>query len=381
MPESTAPEGARQPRPHRALVVAVQDYANVLTDIAAAVNAHSERWRMRVVCPAPHPFGYRRTHHLDFDSATEAEKREFRAWLADCDVVLWAEESLGAQDYFSFYYADGTFRDAVLFGQLASLGPASKPWAIVHAGCGFRAQPRWYNDHDRAHFKMRLLAPDLHRLGSGDPRWDLTLLGKPFEVDLERAGALWSTERRRALPAVVFCHAPTNLFLKGTVQIRQAVALAQEKLGGGARLEYREIGGPVDSPENVPADELSRIRAPCHVYIDQFQSAVGGVGMSSLEAMADGMVTLCTVQNLPEDAWFEQDIGAGLVPLVALPDSRYPDSVGRLATLLEELARMDYVRLRALGMRSAEWMKQHFDAPTFARRWESHVLDALRARR
>lgn len=345
------------------LFVTYQDFANVSSDIAHAINGHLPGWEAKVYSCLPHPFAYPNAHDFDFDFSNDEQKREAESWVSDgVDILVWAEESW-PHSYYSFHDASKTFADAMLFGHRERLFATAKCF-IFHAGVPFRSNPLVYNDLDPLSFKAQIVSPDLWRLSKDQE--GIVCFGKPFSVDLERAQTLWETDR--AGGTIVVCHSPTNLALKGTDIIDETMARIVED---NSDVEYRQIGGPAYQNQHIPYGELCEQRKGCHIYIDQY-SDIGGVGMSSLEAMADGMIALCTSHMIPGPLWARSGMGSRAnCPMIRLPCRTGDDVVDSAALydVVQRLVRTSRYNLRMVGMGGALWVRQNLDTSRFAHRF------------
>jgi len=333
--------------------VGYQDFANVSTSLAAAINEHLEGWEAKVVCCIPHPFQYPLKHDLDYDQANQEEKDHMRTWVEQgVDVLIWANEGYPGR-YYDCYHPSGLFRRTITFGQWDNI-PRK---LIFHAGHGFRSNHVLYNSLDQKTFDGQLVSPDLWRLALPQA---VPLFGKVLEVDNKRVDRLW--EQRRKQGQIIVCHSPTNYSLKGSSIIEAAVK------GLGSQVEYRQIGGPYHKGQSLPHQQLQQERRLCHIYIDQV-SMVGGLGMSSLEAMADGMIVICTVQMIPQILW-RQDMSE--CPLVQAPAPTGDSTVdlSNLRLLLRNLVSLSMEELEVLGRSGARFVQERFSSSVMAQNFK-----------
>lgn len=248
---------------HRALVLFVgdNDWANVCHGWARALTEHSTRFRARCVITNPHPAGFAQ----DITLATEAQARgdEVRQLFAEAAVLVHA----GDGDY-------GSWSQLQRYG----LSTEGRALATYHAGSRYRSEPDRFNALDRElGFGCRLIGADSVRLAPRDPRvrpaLPVATLGAP---------------PHRGQP-IIIGHSPTNRATKGTAAIERAVAsLAQVREG---RAEWRLM-------EGLSHDECMRRKAEVTVFVDQVEPAIGGFGVSALEAMGAGAACLASVNNV-----------------------------------------------------------------------------------
>jgi len=346
------------------LFVTFQDFANVSTDIAWAINNHLDGWEARVCSCTPHPFDYPRKHHLDFDLSTPDQRAGMESWIRDgVDVLIWAEE--GFLDYYYSFYAEGsTYLNAMLFEMREQLWPKFKKF-IFHAGVSYRTNFERYNALDAEWFDGQITSPDLWRLSRG-----VVCFGKPIiDVDESDLSTRWGL-----LDSLTVCHSPTDYGHKGTRIIDAAVERVQKRL---PQVQYRRIGGPVADGTHVPHGELVRQRRACHIYIDQF-SEIGGIGMSALEAMGDGLVTLCTTQMIPDSVWGASGLERSECPIVSIPAPTGDvevDIQSVEAALFDVCSRPDEMLDQA--ERGVRWVREHMDPKRFAERFMLSLREPL----
>lgn len=357
------------------LFVTFQDFANVSTDIAWAINNHLEGWEARVCSCIPHPFDYPRKHDIDFDFSTPEQKGDMERWIHDgIDVLIWAEEEKFPHYYYSFYSSEQTYSDAILFGVRDLLGSRTKKF-IFHAGVAYRTYFAQYNEMDTVWFDGQILSPDLWRLSRGLE--GISCFGKPM-IDLDGAAMpdRWGPffPGRIGPKELVVCHSPTDYGHKGTEIIDAAVARVQERL---PHVSYRHIGGPVHNGKHIPHSEVIRQRGECHVYIDQF-SEIGGIGMSALEAMGNGLITLCTTHMIPESIWTASGLRSSDCPLISMPAptrDKEVDIQSVESALFDVCSRPD--EMPSLAMSGIQWVMKSMDPKRFAERFILSLKEPL----
>lgn len=339
------------------LFVTYQDYANVSTDIAESINAHQEGWDARVCSCVPHPFGYPTAHDLDYDVGSVDQKGVLAEWIrSGVDVLVWAEEARNPADYYSFHAEGRRFAKEMLFGALGDVLKRAKCY-VFHAGTAYRGWSEQYNRLDKAVFAGQIVSPDLWRLTGGT---GLVCFGKPMTADAARL-----MQRRDTSGEITVCHSPTNYELKGTKFINMAMEMIVKDF---PRVKYRQIGGPAHKNQHLSYEALRSKRRDCHVYIDQF-SSIGGIGMSALEAMSDGLVTLCTTHMLhPKIQW-----GASSrerCPIISLPCPTGDAGID-VEVLYNEIARVcrGFDDGFHRGFSSAAWVHRNLDPEVFSGRF------------
>lgn len=352
----------------KVLFICESDWANVSTLMAKAITEHSKIFQSKCICARAHPFQYRDRHALDYDTCSDTDKARMKEWARDVRIVIWAEEAFPNTNYYSYNAPNGTFLNTMLLGNTHLLRTAR--WGVWHAGNSLRARHKVYNALDNLHFSLQIASPDLVRnaLPTAVP-----LIGSPVVVNMDHVREKW--EIRMKAPRVVIVHSPTNYTWKGTAAVRQVAQRLEKQYPD--KMVYLEVGGPYGTKENLPATLAIAMRSEGHIYIDQFNSDIGGIGQSSIESMATGMISLCTLQNIGRDVWDKQGICSDTMPLFSLGDSRSATAVDDLHDLLRDLILQPRERLRAIGMESALWVKQHFSPFALARYYEDNVLSGI----
>ena len=328
-----------------------QDFANVSTDTASAINEGTE-WEARVISCLPHPFNYEKKHDIDWDLASENEKTLMREWLQGVEIGIWAEESSSPNNYYSYYCPNcSLYRDTLM------MGVEIPTMFIMHCGVSYRNNSAYYNINDKKHFVGgQLVSPDLWRLTDG--LGGSIIFGKPMFIpkNVENSN-----------DKLIITHAPTNYLLKGTANIKQACEMLSATYPH--LVEYRELGGPF--PHNLNHAELSKLRAECDVYIDQF-STVGGIGMSSFEALADGLLVFCTTQMIPSVAWTYVGLEKRECPIIDLltpTGDKTVDVFGIYNVLKSTLIDAPRAEIVAHRKRSIKWISENFNAKVVAHKF------------
>lgn len=162
--------------------------------------------------------------------------------------------------------------------------PPGVRMATTHCGAAFRERFEPYNRLDaKLGFSVRFVAPDLYRLGQS--------CRVPTVPMLNSCDTLVPVE---PLPAddgrVRISHSPSDRKKKGSELI----------IGVLERFAER---AEIDVIESVSHAECLARRARSQIFIDQLQPAIGGYGVSSIEALAQGCAVLCDYRNVVDDVW------------------------------------------------------------------------------
>jgi hypothetical protein len=138
---------------------------------------------------------------------------------------------------------------------------------------------------------------DLRMRGAIRPIWEATDLHLTCEFDLYQRypelGYLFLPFDRHSVPpaspeseTIRICHAPRIRSVKGTDLIIDAV----EHLAGEVPVELVLI-------ENMTNEETLKLKATCHIAIDQVADGDMGYGVNSLESLSMGIATMTNLSN------------------------------------------------------------------------------------
>ncbi len=298
-------------------MIAVNDPAGTAIGFAEAINELSPHFCRVATLETRYNHGWRKDLHVpDLD---EAGLEELRDALATADVFhfhMTADERLRLGPFLPSDYLAGK--------------------TVVHHHHGhpdFRGNPGKYRDKYAALGRGNLLVstPDLLDLLPG-ARWQPNLVDEDAPLSTPLAD--------KPLEPVLVAHSPTCKALKNTDDLLRAM---REMHATG-----RDMG--LDLIDDAPHDECLARKRRCHVCFDHMQ---GYYGMSSLEALAQG---LPTVAGLSENCMGHMREFAGrddLPWLVARDPGALAATLGRLADDPDE-------RLRA-SQASRRFMEQSWN--------------------
>lgn len=363
---------------NKILFVGLQDFANVATDISSAINHHLDGWESKSICLTQHPFQYQNDHDWDYQklipgttnyALTNKEEQEpIKKWIDEnVKLVVIAQESI-YNGFASWYNVNDDFKEKMLFGKLGFLKERAK-FIIFHAGQPYRQQWRRFNAVDLNYFDAQCMSPDLYRFGLPGA---IPLFGKPFTVDLNKAHDLWVNVRNTRKEIWVM-HSPTDYTAKGSKFIQAGVEQAAHE---NKHIEYKQVGGPWRQQSNLSHKELEEARNVGHIYVDQF-SSIGGIGMSTFEALGAGMIVLCTHGMI--DRSIMNQAGMDECPILTLPMPTGDEKVDTAVVKekIQELCNLTPSQLHILGMAGACWVKQFYDPAVFAQRYKTQIIERV----
>lgn len=319
-----------------------RDYANVMTNWTAAINAHAEGLEARCFTLLDHPFNYPLKRDWssgspDPSSLSRVNRRDpglrrAIAWFDTTDVVVWAAEEgrhWPQRRKFNRLGFRVDFRDR------------NRRYLVFHSGSIYRRNASYWNRKDGP-FALRLFGADNALLAGEDPRVRLVRICTP-EIPVTP----------RTEDPLTVNHTPSGPERMGTELIREAV---DRLTGQGLVFEYVQTSPPI--PHEAVLDLLRR----SHVHVDQV-SPIGVMGMGALEAAAAGNVVLCTTHNMgllreSLDSWPLIDPGLTV------------ESVERALADVLRLPREELVQRMA---RTREWHSKNFSPSALARWWEATI--------
>lgn len=349
-------------RKKKVAFICVEDCANVSTEYALAIRTHIPGWDARSICGWKHAFDYSLKH--DWDWYPKETHKPWVHWLSDVDLVIWAQEDLMDCPY-SFYTRNFMHK---MFLENLHLRSTAKAWLIMHTGDIYRKNYHEYNAVDADEFDAQVCAMDLHRLALPGA---LTYIGKPISINL-RLSLEFSRQKyaNTADGEWVISHSPTDYVLKGTENVRKAMEKLTEEF---PKVKYLEIGGPFKERKHIPQPEAVRLRNSSHIYIDQFYSPIGGFGVSSIEAMSAGVISLCTINNISPEV---QNL-AGLrepLPIIPLPNSENPESWLDLYRVLKTVITKPKEELLTKSLEGIAYVNKYFSPENVAKAFHTGIL-------
>ena len=298
----------------RLLFVGVNDWANIAHNLARSLNL-IEPDLARVVVINRHPFGY-----------VEGDLEPDSKWLQRQDLLLLVNAG------------DGNY--PLMDYTLSGLGVTPDAFIALHTGSAYRRDPHRYEIEDAERGAiLRVVGCSLLRFALGGPYESITY---PFLPAHGRAAA-HPCDRSDELRV---CHTPSSRLTKGTNLILEQVT-------------------DITVIENVSHRECLEHRAQHNVFVGQMNEAVGGFGVSALEAMAQGCVVLCDIRHVRPEVW-------NFITPPPIIDVRTSDDLSRE---LEELKDPRY--RRNLQGRSRSWSQQNTTGEAEAKHWLNLVTKSL----
>jgi len=287
----------------RIIFAGENDWAQCAHRVAAALNTHYDEIVARVIVAYPHAFGYGHdvcVNEIGFFPALKVAREHIAT-----DRPAWI-----------FSTGDGSNTGNRSFTSwFRSHLPPSVHYGTFHIGSAYRLHSSRFEDLDtRTDAEVRFISADSMRLVSD------SLRSRSYPYHYVNTLAERPVVEREPNHRPVVVHSPSNPGMKGTQDI---VALMDE-MAGSLDFEFRLITG-------VSYDECVRRRAGADIFIGQLNTEVGGHGYSSVEAAAQGMVPIASLNLTDPSVW----TSAGL----PVPPVRNATSVAELKSVIEQLVK------------------------------------------
>ena len=203
----------------------------------------------------------------------------------------------------------------------------------LYVGSGFRSKSeKFLNMHRDQNTELCIVSPDSMHLIDDSARF-YPYLHTVTRLDLNRPS-------KTTLP-IKICHSPSSIKTKGTNAIKQII-MSQKKYFS---LNLKIIHG-------VRYSECLRQREGNHIFVGQLNKKVGGFGYSSVEAMAQGMVSMATRNNAPDKIW--EDAGLEPPPVIDFSKSSLKELLSNVDKIQELREKSyDYVNYGQMSQSAA----------------------------
>ena len=312
------------------------DYANVLTEYAHLLNESKEFIECKSICLKKHIFNYDLQHDYDVLSSDSTQINELKSFIEDSDYIVFGEENshLG-----STYWMLDQF--LVLTGlDIINLDSKIIVW---HAGSTYRNNASYYNQHLQKHkLHKSLYGIDLFRLSNKESNDAPIHIYQNFNFDYDKFIADFELKLNKRPWTIL--HIPSNVNTKGTQQITESIEALDLDPN---EFEYKVL-------QNLTHPQVIEEKKKSIFYIDQFNSNIGGYGVSTLESVITGNLTFSTINNISDSILYLT--GKNEIPLVSLGATQqelYHDLVTHIKIISPELL-LEYM------MGIGQWMEEFY---------------------
>lgn len=272
--------------------LADMDYANVMTEYSNMLNKYSKKYQSRVFCNMAHPFNYKLKHDINFNSVIFTEK--VNNYVKD--VILKSEHVIFSDELellSNINLVNPNFiKNLDIFNSIKNLH-------ISHPGSHYRNDYKRFNEIEYNKYKKHFYTPDLVRLNLNKST-DYEILQIYFN-NINKDIIINSIENRFKEDKLIISHVPSSN-QKGTDTIVKIVNRLFEDKYITENYIYQT------TQHKISNEEILNIKMKSTIYIDQFIPSIGGFGVSSLESLSLGNITLAAINNVQSDNEAIKDI-------------------------------------------------------------------------
>lgn len=260
--------------------IAVNDFANVLTEYAYCLDKHSEDIEAKSICLKKHGFNYSNQHNYDLWDCTYDQRLEAQKFVFESDIIIFGEELRG---------------DYVILNQIKNilgidLLNSNKKLCIWHAGTIYRNNYNYYNNHPlRSKIHKHFYGIDLYRLSNKEQN-DTPIHAYQY-IDFNYDKFISDFKSKLEVKPWTILHIPSKTQTKGTNIINQTI--------NNLNLDPQKFQYKVLT--NVPHSTSISEKQKSVFYIDQFwPQGCGGYGVSTLESLFNSNFTFSTINNISD---------------------------------------------------------------------------------
>lgn len=353
------------------------DYGNTMTYWAHALNEYSSKFEARSICVHPHRFQYKYEHHInlcpdvpDSNGNLNTNPEQIilaKEWILQSDFIVYAEEMNLVPE--PLRYSLMTLLQRLIGFHLLELFSSKQDLKkyIWHSGIDYRSSSQGFNVVNPRVFDKVLMGVDLFRLS---PKTKEILV--PFVVTdpSQELKSIEEVQAKYASDHLKIFHAPSSHGTKGTEDIRKVIHQVFQELQS-EELElnwtYEEIVPP------VPNEEVLKKKRESHLYIDQYQLDIGGYGISSTEALAQGNIVFSSLNKVPQDALQRQCLAKAEYEQFPIIDTG--ENLGIFKQKLKQWMKKPKEELLKKAVSSYQFHQKHMTFEASARRFEETVFN------
>ena len=308
----------------RIIFVGENDWAQCCHRVAGGLNAYYGELVARVIVAYPHAYGYPQDVCVQDDGffpALELMRKHFELDAPGeerrpCWLFSTGDGSQTGDKSFTSWFLSHCHHRGVQYG-------------TFHIGSAYRANAGEFDKLDAAMgAEMRFVSADSMRLVNSM----LAIRSYPYHyVNVVEERPLLTINER---PVVV--HSPSNPGMKGTTEIEEVVESLRNE---GLDFEFRLITG-------VSHKECVKLRRGGDIFIGQLNTDVGGHGYSCVEAAAQGMVPIASLNHTDPVHWTR--VGLPVPPVIGA------NNADELKVIVRDLV-TDVVKLQAARAEACDW--------------------------
>lgn len=383
--------------------IGYNDSANCMTEYSQAINQHCDEFESKSICIESHPILYSIPHDYDIRSSNVEQRNEIKEWLRECSHIIIGEE-LGCNfPNMSFILNNSIteilgvpnfIKNELGLDLLHTLAGKTNKLHLYHTGSFYRSRSHIFNIIGGKYFDKVLYGIDLYRLSwnKDNPKkrqtfsFPNTYSPKNNLAIHVACDPLYEKEILKDLienkfnsNKILIFHATTNKSSKGTDVITKITEEVIKEINSTSPITYQLITTENYPPLKetikngwVPHKEIMKIKEQSHIYIDEFNPSVGYFGVSGVESLMMGNVTMATVNNSTPES--EISSNSHLTHPGSCPVIHLGENPEQFKQILKETLNKPLSELKELAYQSLEWYLKTSTYKSVATKFEKEIL-------
>jgi predicted nuclease of predicted toxin-antitoxin system len=341
----------------KVFLFALCDNANVLTKLSTNINTYSTNYESIIVCKKPHPFNYKLKHDYDIKFDKQPNILDY---LKESEIIIIGDDI----EFLKFkIIIKNTFNLSwIKINNILK----NKKICLYFCGSFFRQNHKNYFNRKTYNFNF-LYNPDLFNLCIQNSNQNFIMIqGSPYKIPYDIEDII---KAKNNSSKIIITHSPTSIHIKLTNTIEYAIKLLLDKYDF---IEYQRIGGEGKIIDN---ELLLETKKRSHIYIDQFNK-INGFGVSALESMAYGNITLCCLTHVNNNfkncnSEFIRNLN---IPIISL-DHNTDNHIQHIFHTLEKLCLLERKELINKCIESYKFIQNKLNPETFIQYFENDILN------
>jgi len=384
--------------------IGYNDSANCMTEYSQAINQHCDEFESKSICIESHPILYSIPHDYDIRSSNVEQRNEIKEWLMECSHIIIGEEMRCNFPDMSFILNNSITEilgipnfiknELGLDLVLDTLAGRTNKLHLYYTGSFYRSRSHIFNIIGGKYFDKVLYCIDLYRLSwnKDNPKRTQTFSFPDtysFKNNLAihvACDPLYKKEILKDLietkfnsDKILIFHATTSKTMKGTDIITKITEEVIKEINLISPITYQLITTENYSPLKetikngwVPHKEIMKIKEQSHIYIDEFNPSVGYFGVSGVESLMMGNITMATINNLTPES--EISSNSHLTPPGSCPVIHLGENPEQFKQILKETLNKPLSELKELAYQSLEWYFKTSTYKAVATKFKKEIL-------
>jgi acyl-[acyl carrier protein]--UDP-N-acetylglucosamine O-acyltransferase len=326
----------------RIVFLSRNDWANVSTILSKSINQWSHKYVSDIICIAPHRFKYDLPHPIDLVHK-KVPLNTIKDMLHKADLIIYCEE---------------VNQEVELRKLLPGAWPIiqSKKRVVYHASYKFN------NATDEKKYLRQIFVPEIYFMGIPG-RKSMIIPGCPITIPENIREIIKEREKRST---IIVLHINSRqgqegIQYKGTNVIQSQMDKILKKY---PQVEFKCIRQPT-----LTNHQVMEMKKQCDIYIDQYNPTIGGFGVSSVESITFGCLTLSTMNKIDPifKTYFYREGFFPISPITSEQD---------LFEQLDALCCLPKTGLVEKMRAQIAWIRRNLTT-SYINYYEQHVLDPL----